>query len=73
MDLIFNDTECQVLNFADITAFKRLKQEEESNRLLKMLNTSVHHEMIAPLKANINISERLIKLLINLPVAQKMA
>ena len=61
MDMIFNEQECQVLNFADITAYKRLKQEEEMNRLLKLLNTSVHHEMLAPLKANVDIAERLIK------------
>ena len=61
MDMIFNEQECQVLNFADITAYKRLKQEEEMNRLLKLLNASVHHEMLAPLKANVDIAERLIK------------
>ena len=25
IDLIFNETECQVINFTDITAYKRLK------------------------------------------------
>ena len=39
MDLTFNEIECQVLNFTDITAYKRLKQEEEKNRLLKVVNT----------------------------------
>ena len=53
MDLLFNDKECQLLSFADITTYKRLKQEEETNRLLKMLMTSVSHEMLAPLKANV--------------------
>ena len=60
MDLTFNRKECLVINFTDITAYKRLEQEREINNQLKMLNTSVHHEMIAPLKANVEISERLI-------------
>ena len=61
MDMTFNDKDCQVLNFTDITTYKRLKHEEETNRLLKTLNTSVHHEMLAPLKANLEISMRLLK------------
>lgn len=73
MDMIFNEQECQVLNFADITAYKRLKQEEEMNRLLKLLNTSVHHEMLAPLKANVDIAERLIKNLRKFKIQKKMA
>ena len=45
MDLLFNGKQCQVLNFTDITMYKQLKQEEEKNKLLATLNTSVHHEM----------------------------
>ena len=62
-----------MINFTDITAYKRLKQEEETNRLLKTLNTSVHHEMLAPLKANVDISERLVKSLQKFPYEKKMA
>ena len=61
MDITFNEKECQLLNFTDITSYKRLKKQEEINRLLKTLNTSVHHEMLAPLKANMEISMRLFK------------
>ena len=61
MPLIFNDQECQVINFTDITTYKRLKQEEETNLLLKTLNATVHHEMIAPLKGNLELSMRLIR------------
>ena len=50
-----------MINFSDITAYKRLEQEEEMNRLLKTLNTSVHHEMLTPLKANVDIAKRMIK------------
>ena len=65
MDITFNSKECQLINFTDITSYKRLKKEEEINRLLKTLNASVHHEMLAPLKANMEISMRLYKQLKN--------
>ena len=38
-----------------------------------MLNMSVHHEMLAPLKANVDIAERLIKHLVKHPAQKKMA
>jgi len=63
MDLTFNDTDCQVLNFTDITTYEKLKREEEMSSRLKALNASVHHEMLGPLKANVDICRRLIKLL----------
>ena len=37
--LTFDDKECQVLNFADITAYQRLRREEEKSKLLTSLNT----------------------------------
>jgi len=61
MELNFNDMDCQVLNFSDITTYKQLKHEEETSRLLRALNASAHHEMLGPLKANIEISARLVK------------
>ena len=63
MPLIYNTSECQVLNFTDISTYKRLKQKEESNNLLKTLNASVHHEMIAPLKTNLAMTGRLLRIL----------
>ena len=63
--LTFNDSECQLLNFTDITMYRRLKKEEETNRFLKTLNASVHHEMIGPLKVNVELCERLISKLPN--------
>ena len=50
--LSFNKRSCQVLSISDLTSFQQLKEQEESNRFLIALNTTVHHEMIAPLKAN---------------------
>ena len=50
---IFEDKECEIVNFVDISAYIGLKKEQETNELLKNLNTTVHHEMLAPLRANI--------------------
>ena len=62
-NLIIDERECQVVNFFDISTYKRLKQEIENNELLKNLNTTVNHEMLAPLRANVDICERLLRLL----------
>ena len=59
MKLSFNEVECRVINFTDITSYIRLKHEEEVNNLLKTLNVSVHHEMVVPLKVNIEMADRL--------------
>ena len=67
MKMIFNEKECSLINFTDITSYKRLKQEEETNYLLRTLNSSVHHEMLTPLKANVDIAERLIRCLAKFP------
>ena len=63
MDLTFNEKECQVINFTDMTMDLQLKREEEKNRMLNALNMSVHHEMLVPLKVNLDTSLHLIKLL----------
>ena len=60
-ELKFNEIDCQVLNFSEITTYKKLKKEEENNRLLRALNVSAHHEMLGPLQANIDIAARLVK------------
>ena len=59
MKLNFNEVESRVINFTDITSYIRLKHEEEVNNLLKTLNASVHHEMVVPLKVNIEMADRL--------------
>ena len=51
IDINFSKKKCQVLNLADITSIIRLEREKEKFRTIRMLNTSVHHEMIAPLRA----------------------
>ena len=59
MDLHFNDQECQVLKFTDITLFEKLKKEKETTRLLKTLTACVSHDMIAPLNCVIELAEML--------------
>ena len=61
--LLFNGKRCVALNFQDITAFQRLKKEEENKTLMQTLYSSVHHEMIGPLKNNVILIEQLMKLL----------
>ena len=64
-DLSIDDKECRVINFTDISAYKMLEQQKETNKILKALNASVHHEMLAPLKCNVDLCKILIKKLQN--------
>lgn len=50
-DMIYNNAKCQVLNFLDMTSHYSLERLKEKHQLMKLQNTTVHHEMIAPLKA----------------------
>ena len=56
MSLNFNDCECQVINFTDISAQKSLIHEKGRSKMLSVLNTSVHHEMLGPLKTNVSLA-----------------
>ena len=59
-DLIFDKKKCQLINFTDISTFVWLKKEQETTRLLTMLNTTVHHEMLAPLEVTNQVADYLI-------------
>ena len=72
INFIFDEKECQLINFTDVTAYTKLQKEEDTNRLLKTLNTSVHHEMLVPIKTMIEIAERLIKKFKSFPQEKKM-
>ena len=50
-----------MLNFKDITTQKQLKLEEEQGRLLRTLCTSIHHEVIGPLKVTIECAHRIMR------------
>jgi len=60
-NLLFSGRECVVLNFEDITSIKKLKKEEEKSKMMSILYSSVHHEMIGPLKSNEEAAVRLIR------------
>ena len=72
MNFNFNDEECVVISFTDISTYERLKHEEEVNNLLKTLYASVHHEMLVPLKVNVEMALRLNKALKNFPIEKKL-
>ena len=71
-DLLIDEKECQVVSFIDITTYKMLQKEKERSELLKTMNTTVHHELMAPLHANVVICKRLISNLENNQKAQKL-
>ena len=66
IDMILDNTECQAVSFIDISPYAWLRQQEEQNKILKVLNTTVHHEMLGPLRANIEISQVLYQSLSNM-------
>ena len=55
--MVYNNLDCHVLNFLDMTSYFNLEQQKEKYRMIRMLNTTIHHEMIAPLKAQTDISK----------------
>ena len=59
ISITFDEDECQMLNFTNITTFHKFKREEEKSRLLQALNTSIHHEMLGPLGTSVMIADRL--------------
>ena len=72
MDIIFDEQECQIINITDLSAYVKLRKQEDTNQLLKTLNTSVHHEMLTPLKTMIEICQRLILKLKNYSQEKRM-
>ena len=58
--MTFDEQECLVVNFTDISAYVNLQEQQESYNLLKTLNAQVHHEMIVPLKVNIEMAQILL-------------
>ena len=62
MEIIFNGKESQLLTITDITIYKKLEAQQIKNRLLTTMNASMHHEILTPLKVNIQICEKLSKL-----------
>ena len=61
INILFDDNDCQMLNFTNITTFHKYKKEQEKSKLLQALNTSIHHEMLVPLGTNVMIADRLLE------------
>ena len=49
LDLTLNGKECQLINFRDITSMESMQKIKETNRVLRMLTTTVSHQIIQPL------------------------
>ena len=73
MAMTFNDAQSSVINFTDITSYKKLQKEQEINTLLKTVNATVHHEMIVPLNVNLDMALRLKNCLKKFPHELKLA
>ena len=72
MDFTFNDQESQIISITDLSAYIKLKKEEDTVHFLSALNASVHHEMITPIKTTIDIAKRLLKKFLKIPQERKM-
>ena len=59
--MIYKDSKCITLQFTDLTANIKLKREQQRSKMLQMLNATVHHEMLSPLKSNVILTKRLVK------------
>ena len=62
MKILFEGKESELLTFIDMTVHKRLQTQEIKNELLVTLNASMHHEIVTPIKVNIEMAERLMEL-----------
>jgi hypothetical protein len=51
---------CTVLNFIDVTHIRKMIQLEYQNMKIQLRESSVTHELIAPLRCIINLSDSLI-------------
>jgi hypothetical protein len=58
--LIFNYQMCTVLHLRDITHVRKMVQLEYQNMKIQLRESSVTHELIAPLRCIINLSDTLI-------------
>ena len=58
---MFNDEECKVVAFRDVTEVQRIAKIEETNKLLNLLTSSVTHEMLTPLRCIVSMCAQLLK------------
>lgn len=49
-NFVFNDEDCLVLLMHDVTEFWQLKEEQTKVTMMKMLHSSVSHDMLQPIR-----------------------
>ena len=59
LGVVFGGSECELFSFKNITTFAHLKEEKTKNNLLKMLHTSVSHDMVGTLGSITELAELL--------------
>ena len=56
LDLTFNDKDCQLITFTDITALRNLEKAKKMTQMLKIMNRAVSHELLAPLASTVQLA-----------------
>ena len=56
-DMFLDQDEYRVATFTDVTESKTLARVEQQNSLLTMLQSSVTHEMMTPLRCIVNFAQ----------------
>jgi len=51
---MYNNEECQMLLFRDVTELQQLQEERQKVKMMKMVNAMVSHDLMAPF-ANIRL------------------
>ena len=65
--MYFNNDQCQIATFRDVTQLKRIAKMEAENDYLQFLNSNVSHEMITPLRCIISFTKSLMQEMTNSP------
>lgn len=60
--MIFQDQECKILRIRDVTANKQLEKVQGENKMLSMLQASVSHELITPIKCIGTFAKELVEM-----------
>lgn len=60
---VYNGSKCYMMNIRDLTQHYKLQQVVEERNNIKMLNSTVTHEMMTPLNCVTSFADRLVSLL----------
>ena len=56
-DLTFRGRDCQLISFADATATQSQAGLKKENKMLKMMNLAISHELLVPLSATAQLTQ----------------